>query len=161
MKTLILVRHAKATKSMFNIEDIDRPLIEKGIQDTYSMSHWLKMHKYIPDLIITSPAVRAYGTGMIMARILDYPVNNIKITYSLYEQGEEGYVDVLLSIKNEYKTVMLFAHNPDITNFVMSHCERFNEDIPTTGVIGLDLKIKAWEEIQDCKGTLKFFEFPK
>src|ERR1017187_235622 len=137
MKSLILVRHAKASKSMFNIEDIDRPLVEIGIQDAYKMGHLLKNHQQIPDLIITSPAVRAYGTGMIMARILDYPLHKIKLNKNLYECGISGYMDVLSDIKKEHDTVMIVAHNPDITNFAMKICEKFNVDMPTCGIAGI------------------------
>jgi phosphohistidine phosphatase len=161
MKTIILVRHAKATKSMMAIDDIDRPLVEEGIRDAYFMGLWLKNNKHIPDLIITSPAVRAYGTGMVMARMLEYPLNKIKINHDLYEKGHEGYCDTISSIKKEQKTVMLFGHNPDISGFAMWLCEKFNINMPTAGIVGIDLKIDDWEEINDARGSLKFFEFPK
>jgi phosphohistidine phosphatase len=125
------------------------------------MGHLLKNHQQIPDLIITSPAVRAYGTGMIMARILDYPFHKIKLNKNLYECGISGYMDVLSDIKKEHDTVMIVAHNPDITNFAMKICEKFNIDMPTCGIAGIDLKISDWEEINVAKGSLKFFEFPK
>jgi hypothetical protein len=33
--------------------------------------------------------------------------------------------------------------------------------MPTCGIVGIDLKISDWEEINVAKGSLKFFEFPK
>ena|ERR1035437_7797009 len=114
MKTIILVRHSRATKVMLRIEDIDRPLVEDGIEDAYKMGSWMKKNKHIPDLFITSPAVRAYGTAMVFARTLDYPLNKIKINKKLYECGEEGFLEIISSIKDEYDSVILFG--PQISN---------------------------------------------
>lgn len=161
MKTLILVRHTKAVKPLVNIEDIDRSLIEKNLEDAHLMARWLKKNKHFPDLILTSPAVRAYSTALFFARTLNYPLNNIMIDKSLYECGVEGYLDVISSVKNVYHTVMLFGHNPDITYTASKLCENFHEDIPTSGIVGIDINIKSWEEINHTKGTLKFYEYPK
>ncbi len=161
MKTLILVRHAKATKAMHNFDDIDRPLVEKGILDAYKLAYWLKAQKCNPDQVICSPAVRAYSTGLIMARVLEYPFNKIKVNTNLYERGEEGYLEVISNVKDEYKCLMVFAHNPDISEFAMNKCSQIIDELPTTGVVGIDFKISHWEEINDTKGTLRFFEFPK
>ena len=161
MKSIILLRHAKATKSMFNIDDIDRPLVEKGISDAAVMALWLKKNKHLPDIIISSSAVRAYSTALVIARILEYPMNKIKINKSLYECGVDGYQDVISSIKDEHKTVLLCAHNPDITDFAMDYCSQFNHDMPTAAVAGINFKVAHWEELSNTKGSFGFYEYPR
>jgi phosphohistidine phosphatase len=161
MKTLILVRHAKASKGMRNVNDIDRPLLESGIKETYLMGHFLKKNNYKADLIISSPAVRAYSRGFILARISEYPSKKIKINENLYQKGEKGYYDVLSELKNKHKTVMLAGHNPDFENVVKRLCNQFDNEVPPGSVIVIQLKINDWDEIKNVKGEVRFFKFPK
>jgi len=145
---------------MLKIEDIDRPLVEDGIEDAYKMSSWMKKNKHLPDLFITSPAVRAYGTAMVFARTLDYQLNKIKINKKLYECGVDGFLDVISSIKDEYDTVILFGHNPDITQAAYNFARDFVDDLPTTGIVAIDFNVLSWEEITTSKGTIKFVKRP-
>ena|ERR1035438_9765016 len=160
MKTIILVRHARAVKNMLKVDDIDRPLVEDGILDAYKMSIWLKKDKHIPDLFITSPAVRAYSTSMIFARTLEYPLNKIKINKKLYECGVDGFLEVIHELKDEHQTIILFGHNPDISYTAFKLAAGFDEGMPTTGIVGIDFKVNTWEEIGNSKGEMKFFKHP-
>jgi len=160
MKTIILVRHSRATKMMLKIEDIDRPLVEDGVEDANKMGSWLKKNKHIPDLFITSPAVRAYSTAMIFARTLDYQLNKIKINKKLYESGVDGFLDVISSVKDEFDSVILFGHNPDITFTANLLSNGFGGDLPTSGIVAIEFKVNKWEEVNDSNGTLKFFKHP-
>src|SRR5258708_4364073 len=105
------------------------------------MGSWMKKNKHIPDLFISSPAVRAYGTAMVFARTLDYPLNKIKINKKLYECGVDGFLEVINSIKDEYDSVILFGHNPDITFTANLLSNGFGGDLPTTGIVSIDFKI--------------------
>ncbi len=71
MKHLFIIRHGKASQQM--MPDIKRPLIEKGIKRTTKRAKSLKDLGIKPDLIVSSPAVRAFQTAEIFAKILDYP----------------------------------------------------------------------------------------
>jgi phosphohistidine phosphatase len=135
-------------------------LVEEGIDDAHKIGAWMKKNKHLPDLFITSPAIRAYGTAMAFARTWDYPLNKIKINKKLYECGVDGFMEVISSIKDEYDSVILFGHNPDITYTAFKLAKDFNDDLPTTGIVAIDFKVKSWEEITASKGELKFFKHP-
>lgn len=145
---------------MLRIEDIDRPLVEEGIEDAHKMGSWMKKNRHIPDLFITSPAVRAYGTAMVFARTLDYPLNKIKINKKLYECGEQGFLDVINSIKDEYHTVILFGHNPDITYAAVTLAPDLENGFSTAGIACIDFKVNSWEDIAGSKGEIKFVKHP-
>ncbi len=145
---------------MFDIQDVDRTLEERGVEDACLMGKWLRKHKYFPDVIITSHAVRANGTGSIIAWMLGYPNDDILINKSLYEHGVAGYRDVLSSLDKDLKMVMLVGHNPDISSFGASLCNEFQMDFPTAAIAGIELKIKDWKQARDTQGKLKFFEYP-
>ena len=89
MKTLYLVRHAKASLENTAEGDINRPLLENGLKRTKPIIDFLhKRHTHV-DLIISSPAVRAYQTARILAHALNFPFENIKIERAIYNGDED------------------------------------------------------------------------
>ena len=73
MKTLYIVRHAKAIVRGTGIPDFDRSLAERGIKDARKMSKRQAKAGAEPQLLISSPAKRAIETARIFAKRLDYP----------------------------------------------------------------------------------------
>ena len=74
MKTLFLVRHAKSNRDDPALADRDRPLAERGRKDAPEMGKRLARHDVKPDLIVSSPALRALTTAEIAASALGLPV---------------------------------------------------------------------------------------
>ena len=164
MKTLFLVRHAKSDRDGLGamLEDIDRPLNERGYNNAHLMSNILKEKKHLPDMIITSPAIRALTTALIFARNFKYSPKNIMIEEGIYHGTTENYIKAVQKAGDSYRSVMLFGHNPTITA-ACNHLNTFFIDhIPTTGIACIDLKISDWQELDnDTKGELRFMDFPK
>jgi phosphohistidine phosphatase len=72
MKTLFLIRHAKSSWDDTALPDKDRPLNDRGWRDAPKMGKRLAKRHVKPDLILSSPAVRALRTAEIIAKKLDY-----------------------------------------------------------------------------------------
>ena len=70
-KQLILVRHANARRGAPGLADFDRTLDHAGVSEAQEMAFRIKNRKLIPDLIISSPAIRAISTAKIFAGILN------------------------------------------------------------------------------------------
>ena len=62
MKTLFLLRHAKSSWNDQNLQDFDRPLNARGRKAAELIGTFIKKQKVSPDLVISSPAVRARET---------------------------------------------------------------------------------------------------
>ncbi|WP_432548035.1 SixA phosphatase family protein [Kineococcus sp. SYSU DK004] len=67
MPTLVVLRHAKADTPP-GLQDIARPLAERGRADAEAAGRWLAEHVGLPSLVVTSPARRTEETT---ARVLD------------------------------------------------------------------------------------------
>ncbi len=78
MKTLIIVRHAKSSWDNPDLKDIERPLNDRGEKDAPKMAKRLKEREITPDLLLSSPAVRAIETCRHIAMILEYPLEKIE-----------------------------------------------------------------------------------
>ncbi len=72
MKTLFLIRHAKSSWDDTALPDKERPLNDRGLRDAPKMGERLAKRDVKPDLILSSPAVRALRTAEIIAKKLDY-----------------------------------------------------------------------------------------
>ena len=72
MKTLLLLRHAKSSWNEQDLPDHDRPLNKRSQKDAPRMGKLLKDEDLIPDLIISSTAVRAKKTAGLVAKACKY-----------------------------------------------------------------------------------------
>jgi phosphohistidine phosphatase len=161
MKTVTLVRHAKSTKSLLNIRDIDRPLNERGYQDAYRVGERLAEMHFKADLFLSSPAIRAFSTALIFADRLSYAENNIRLCKSLYETGAEEYIEQVSELEDEVQSVILFGHNPTISEAFCRLLHIPYEDMPTTAAAGMRFKIDSWKKIAGAKGEKIFYLTPK
>ena len=162
MKTIYLVRHAKSEWEHGHIPDIDRPLNARGYRDADAMSKLLKEKKILPDLVVTSPAVRAITTALIFCRNFNIHPADIVIMPELYESTVRQYTQCVSSLDNRFKNVMLFGHNPVITNFANNLTTSFTEGLPTCAVAGIHLShCREWANLTDAEGELVLYDFPK
>lgn len=162
MKEICIIRHAKSDWGEEFLNDIDRHLNPRGVRDAYFMSQWYNTHRLKPDFIITSTATRAYSTAMIFARQLNLPVEQVKLEPAIYEAETGRLIQVIKNIDNSYKNVLLFGHNPGLTNL----CNTLSDDIffdtiPTCGMSSYQFAMNSWTEFGSKKGKLNFYEFPK
>ena len=62
MKTLYVLRHAKSDWGDESLPDFERPLNHRGQKAARAVGHEMAARGIHPDLVITSPAVRAKQT---------------------------------------------------------------------------------------------------
>lgn len=158
MKTVFLIRHAKSDWENVLLKDIERPLNERGYAAANLMSLRLKT---TPDLIITSPAVRAASTALIFARNLGYDPNTILIRKELYETSVKDYLSVIRQTDDRFNKILLFAHNPTITDTAQELCGSLPMEMPTCAIAGISFDISAWRNVKPGAGKLDLFDYPK
>lgn len=161
MKTLFVVRHAKSSWDDPSLSDAERPLLKKGEKRTIRVARHLKEHKVKVDLMISSPAVRAYDTARIMAETLGYPVDKIRKENTLYMGDSDKYYELLYALSDEVKSVMIFGHNPSFTHFTNDLVDSTIEWMPTSSVGAVCLQTEQWTEAGSAKRNLHFFVSPK
>ena len=161
MKKLYVIRHAKSSWDDLGLRDFDRPLNDRGKRDAPKMGKRLKERGIYPDLMLSSPAVRALSTCREIAAVLGYPFDHIKTDKRIYHADETAILEVLKEIKDHYKSVMIFGHNPGFTTFVNSLFGENINNLPTCGVVGGKLSIDKWSDIHFGCGEMKFFDYPK
>ncbi len=161
MKKLFLVRHAKSSWDFNELTDLERPLNKRGRRDAPFMAKLLSQQGVSPDLIITSPANRTLTTAKFFSESFNYDFNNIFVETKLYEASLDEIQDVICEIGNSFNNVMVFAHNPGLTDFANKLADKPIDNIPTCGIVALNFKTDLWDEINNHNSEVIFFEYPK
>jgi len=146
VKRLLILRHAKSSWSSDAIDDWHRPLNPRGERDAPGAGAWLVEHSRVPDLIITSDAVRARATAEAAARVAGYPLS-ITVEPALYHAGPDDIIAVLNGIGDaDVHTVMIVGHNPGLEDFV-SQLSGEEHRLVTTALVELAVPIDRWSEL--------------
>lgn len=161
MKTLCIVRHAKSSWDNPGQSDFDRPLNERGKKDAPLMGKRLRERGINPDLLLSSPAKRAYATAKRISREIGYAEEKIKTDNRLYHADSETILDTVQHLNNRYSTVMLVGHNPGLTDFVNEVMHACMDNLPTCGIVAARFFIDDWKNIEAGSSELLFIDFPK
>jgi len=146
VKTLFLVRHAKSSRDDPALADKERPLSDRGVRDALRTGEQLMTHDVKPDLILSSPAVRALTTAEIIARKLGYKVKDIVVEQRLYAAAHNELLDIVRELGDKPKRVMLFGHNPELTALAHRLSSGIT-DMPTCAVAELSFDTKSWSTV--------------
>jgi phosphohistidine phosphatase len=153
MKTLLILRHAKATRDAPQ-GDFARPLTARGRRDAAAVAAALKSSGAPVDEIITSPATRAAETAEAVASAIGAapPVPSA----ALYEADVTHLVRLVQSLPDEVASTMIVGHNPlleDLANTLLPTDSQL-EHLATAGLAHLDFDVAHWSDVRDGSGHL-------
>ena len=161
MKKLYLVRHAKSSWDDPSLDDIDRPLNQRGKKDAPEMGERLNKQKIFPDLLVSSPGKRARSTAKKIAKKIGYPAKDILIDDALYHGSDDMLIDIVRKLPDSVQSAMLFGHNPGFTSFANQLCNINIYNIPTAGIVAIDFRTENWKDVEYGRGELVFFDYHK
>lgn len=166
-KTLYFIRHAKSSWDDPLASDHDRLLNERGVKDAHTMAESLisnfksPLFYPPPDLLLSSTAVRARSTAQIFCKEFGLTGDNIKLDGSLYMAGITDLEEVIFSLKESFRSVMIFFHNPLIT-YALNNVKDVNiNNMPTCGAGVIKCHIDAWREFKWGHCELIDMDYPK
>lgn len=154
------MRHAKASHYMQGIADIDRPLLEEGIETTRLVCSHLKDLNLQIRNIVSSPAIRAKATAEIIAQSFGIANDDIQVFNDLYKADIPAFEDCIYSLPDEWEHVLLVSHNPGITEFAADMAD-IPGSLPTAGIVSLSFDMMKWINLFAAKPVINFFLHPK
>lgn len=158
MKTLILIRHAKSSWE-HDVNDLNRPLSERGFSDAGLLSKEFASSKFQPDAIFSSPANRALSTCQIFMDNLGLEERLLTIDKQLYDFGGNQVLRFIKSLDDGIGKVMIFGHNHALTTLTNNLGDTEIDNLPTTGLVMIEFNVGHWQEIN--KGETKMILKPK
>jgi phosphohistidine phosphatase len=115
---LWLVRHAVAVdREEFTGPDAERPLTDKGRRRFRDFCEWLADQTEMPEVVVTSPLVRAAETAAILAKASGLKKSNVLST-DLLAPGVD--LTALLEVVHEQSAqrIALVGHEPDMSQML-------------------------------------------
>jgi len=111
---LYLLRHADAGDPMaWPGDDAERPLSAKGKRQARRLGSMLADIGWKPDLILTSPKVRAAQTARLVGRAVGVDPDDESRLASAFELNDVG---SMLAAHPEARRVVLVGHDPDFSS---------------------------------------------
>jgi phosphohistidine phosphatase len=161
MKSLIIARHAKSSWDLSTPNDFDRTLNDRGKKDAPAAAKRLFKKGIKIDAFISSPAVRAKKTAKYFMEEYGRDKSELILIPELYEAPTSVFFDVIRNLNDAYQHVIIFAHNPAVTAFVNTLTDVQIDNIPTTGLFGVQSQINEWKDFRDAPREFWFFDYPK
>ena len=108
----------------------------------------------------SSPARRALTTAEIIAKKLDYKLKNIVVDDRLYVGAVHGLLDVIHKLGDKPERVMLFGHNPELTELAHRLSSKITH-MPTCAVAEFKFNANSWSSIGTAKLAKVALDYPK
>lgn len=120
-----------------------------------------KLHdkKVVPDIILSSPALRAKTTAEIIAKKIGFE-KEIVYKKDIYEASATTLHKILTKVEDKTSIVFLFGHNPSL-NELAENYTHFNENISTCAVVEIEFDCNSWADISAENARLASFDYPK
>ena len=145
MRELLILRHAKSSWAHAGLDDHDRPLNKRGLRDAPRMGQLLRELGLVPDVILSSTAVRAATTAAMAAEACGFE-GDLHRTPALYLAAPETMVDLVNELADGCPRVMIVAHNPGLEELVFALTGR-DEVFPTAALAAVRAPIENWNEL--------------
>lgn len=161
MKQLTVVRHAKSSWKYPDLADHDRPLNKRGERDAPTMGDRLAARGYRPELVISSSANRALSTAMAIADAVGYPPDEIVVEDRLYGIDVKRLIKLVRQVEDTVEKVMVFGHNPTMTQIIGHLSSESLDNLPTCGVAQFAFGFDTWTRLGEELATEVFIDYPK
>jgi phosphohistidine phosphatase len=117
-RQLLVLRHAKSAWNTDAPTDLDRPLAKRGKKAARRVGLWLRDQGFVPDRVLSSPAVRAQQTVMRVRESI--PVENHQVLWEpkIYDAQHQALLQVLKDLSSGARTIMLVGHNPALVDLL-------------------------------------------
>jgi phosphohistidine phosphatase len=144
-----------------DLPDIERPLNRRGKEDAPVMATRIREAGIRPSLILSSPAHRAWTTAKVIAREISYPAEFLQREAELYLADVDTLLELLERQDNKFNSIMIVGHNPGLTEFANYLLPNLTDNIPTGGVVSLNIETDDWNLRDRAPGKLLVFDYPK
>jgi phosphohistidine phosphatase len=134
-------------------------LNKRGEKAAPLIGRYIRKRKVMPDVAISSPAVRARQTA---ESVVEAAGVNIEVRFDerIYEASTDQLMGVVSEIEERVSVVLLVGHNFGIEQFL----ERLTGEVhrmPTAALAQISLELEEWDEVRDRVGKLDWIVKPK
>jgi phosphohistidine phosphatase len=158
MKTLLLLRHAKADNAAPGSSDINRTLNERGKKEAQAIGTFIRKQNLTVELVLCSPAVRARETLEFVLSAAEVTAN-VRHDQRIYEAGPHQLLEVISEVDEHKSAVLLVGHNPGMEELLRELTGR--EEPLSTGMLAkIEFNLDVWSKVTEDRGILELIFRP-
>lgn len=158
MVELLVMRHAKSDWAAGFADDHERPLAPRGIEAARTMGRFLTASNHVPDLVMTSTAVRALATVEVAAQAGGWTCP-IDATADFYGGDQEAVLEHLG--RTAVPRVLVAGHEPTWSSLVTWLAGGGRVRMPTAAVACIQFTASSWPAVRPGSGQLRWLVTPK
>jgi phosphohistidine phosphatase len=144
------MRHAKSDWGAGLSSDVERPLAKRGVKAAKRMGRVLTSMDMAPELVLTSPAVRARTTAELASEAGEWGVP-VDIVSSFYGGYWSDVVDGVTAADPSCERIMVVGHEPTWSDLVSVLSGGGQVAMVTAAVACLAINGKSWSRLgPDC-----------
>ena len=164
MKNLYLVRHATPVSNA-SLLDKERPLTGFGILQCKKLATFLHQMSSVPDLIISSSALRTKQTTKNLCDSLGVNIKTI-FTDKLYYASPSEIFETIKLNDDQYSNLMIISHNPSISEIAIMLANNksskaffaFKRDFSPATIVKFQFAIDSWQNIEPAQGNILWMQ---
>jgi phosphohistidine phosphatase len=168
MKRLTVLRHAKSSWDDSGLDDLNRPLNERGWKSARRMGRELKHRGVHFDFVLASTAARVRETIVAIQEKYDFGAP-IRFEPSIYLATEETLLSLIQALPDTIGTVLIIGHNPGLERLTveLTHDDehglrqRVAGKFPTAAFAAIELPAEKWADVTPGSGEVAELIVPK
>jgi phosphohistidine phosphatase len=160
VKELLLLRHGKSDWNADYAEDRERPLAPRGKAAAKLIGRFLTKTNCVPDLVVTSSAVRACSTAQLAAEAGGWSTRMV-VRDDLYASSAGAVLKLISRQAKGVERLMLVGHNPTWEDTIRLLIGGGLIRVPTAAVACIRFSILTWNDASPGNGVLHWLITPK
>ena len=129
------------------VNDINRPLSQSGIERIQIKSYQKRDFFIDAEVIISSPAIRALHTAVIVIRELGISMEKLIIDEQLYTFSGFSIIDYVYALDERWSNVVLVGHNPAFTEVINHFSDVSINQLKTSGFAKISFNEDQWSNL--------------
>jgi phosphohistidine phosphatase len=154
MKTIVVIRHAKAESQASSGEDFDRKLLRKGKIEVEVLVQRFIRRLIAPSIIVTSPVIRARSTAQILAD--EFQLNDKLVVRNFLYNRLYSFSDienVIVENQCDGDVVFVVGHHPTILHLILQMIGVKIEFLDTSEAVVAQFDTDQWLGVSSLKAT--------
>lgn len=156
MKTLIVIRHAKAVAHDEAQTDFERALAPRGHRDALVMSQRVANEQPVPDVMLVSTARRTTETASYFTDAWGIGAHAVHRDARIYDAPLRTLLTLIAELPNDVSSAVIVGHNPSVSDLVYYLTSGEYGGMATCTVVVVEMKSAAsWDEVAAGTGRVR------
>ncbi len=156
MKTLFIIRHAKAVAHDAAPTDFERGLAQRGHSDAARVASNVALEHSAPDVMLVSTALRASETARYVIKAWNLGASVVLWEPRVYDAPLHVLMKLVAALPGEAASAAIVGHNPGLSDLVRYLTSAHSGDLSTCAVAVIEMPAAAsWDEVAAGTGRLR------